>query len=64
MIEQIDQVPDICKNCKKNRDMRFVNSGGVWDIELCKYKDTIKELIKIADGDSGLKLHCNFKEEC
>ena len=58
-----DEVPDICKGCKKSMATQFINSGGVFEIELCKYKNTIRELIKIANGDAGLKLHCNFREE-
>ena len=55
----MSDIPEICKNCKRNQTI--IHEGK--ELELCKYKDTIKELVKIADGDAGLKTHCSFKEE-
>ena len=55
----MNDIPEICKNCKKNGTILYEGK----ELQLCKYKETIKELIKITDGDAGLKTHCNFREE-
>lgn len=56
----MDEIPDICKNCKRSRTID--NKGK--KLELCTYKNRLKEIVKIADGDAKLKTHCSFKEEC
>lgn len=58
MMNNINEVPEICKNCKRSITITYNGKK----LELCKYKETLKELIKIADGDAGLKTHCNFRE--
>lgn len=61
----MDEIPDICKNCKRSKEIDVRDENGILrKLNLCKYKDiSMKELIKVADGDVSLKLHCSFKEE-
>ena len=59
----VDEMPEICKNCKRNGVIEvWDNNLTLYSLEQCTYKDTIKELIGIADGDVSLKIRCGFKE--
>ena len=55
-------MPEMCKNCKRNGYIyhysKEFEKGA--NLELCKYKNTIRELERLADG--GLKTWCGFKE--
>ena len=59
-------IPEICKNCKRNGMFYHYSEEfekGA-DLERCKYKSTIRELERIANENKGLKPKCSFKEEC
>ena len=61
----MNDTPDICKNCIRNGYIDYYDkkTKQIIKLQLCKYKNKMEEIIKIADGDASLKTHCNFKEE-